>query len=155
MTLKIKKESLAQIKAFGEAAYPSECCGFLLGKISNDFRQVMTLLPATNEFKEEEKHHRFLMTPRAYLQAEKTARAEALDIIGFYHSHPDADAKPSAYDLEHGWPWYSYVIISIRERHVREITSWILQDSRDGFDQEDLIIDSRNPHAIKEDANDS
>ena len=65
------------------------------------------------------------------IAAEKAASARGLDVIGWYHSHPDHPARPSEYDREHAWPWYSYMIVSVRERVAREMTSWRLrEDSR-------------------------
>lgn len=148
MPLRLETAQFALIRSYGEEAYPHECCGFLLGKVDGDLRQVATVRPATNEFDQAEKTHRFLITPRAYLHAEKAARAEGYDIIGFYHSHPDAEAKPSRYDLEHSWPWYSYVIVAVRQGRARDTTSWRLQHERRRFDREELIIAAAEPQEI-------
>ncbi|MCG8604725.1 M67 family metallopeptidase, partial [bacterium] len=74
------------------------------------------------------------------LQAEKFARERGMDIVGFYHSHPNADARPSKYDLEHGWPWYSYVIVSVRSGHAGDLTSWKLREDRRQFDEEEIRV---------------
>ena len=72
---------------------------------------------------------------------DKTARAKGLDIIGFYHSHPNAPAHPSQYDVDHAWPFYSYVIVSIMDKSSDAITSWILKDDRSAFDEEEIVVD--------------
>lgn len=140
MGLKIKKDHIDLIKAFGEDAFPNECCGFLLGRQNGTDKEVLSTFPAMNAREEGAKYHRFLITPEAYLQCEKYAKERDMDVIGFYHSHPNADARPSAYDLEHSWPWYSYVIVSIKDRKAEEVTSWILQDDREKLNQEKLSI---------------
>ena len=73
------------------------------------------------------------------MRGEKAAREKDLDIIGFYHSHPDAPARPSQYDLEHAWPWYSYVIVAIKSGEADAMTSWVLQEDRQTFGEEDIV----------------
>ncbi len=140
MALKIAQKHFDLIKAYGEESYPDECCGFLLGKQKNGEKDVLSTLPSINAREESEQYHRFLITPETYLQVAKHAREREMDIIGFYHSHPNAEAKPSAYDVEHSWPWYSYVIVSVKNNRAQDITSWILEDERINFKQEKLII---------------
>lgn len=139
MALKIDKSHLELIKAYGVESYPNECCGFLLGRQVDGDKEVLLTLPAANTREESEKYHRFLITPEQFLQGEKFAKERRLDIIGFYHSHPNAEAKPSAYDLEHGWPWYSYVIVSVINNEAKVVTSWVLEDDRKKFKEEVII----------------
>ncbi|MEX0741339.1 MAG: M67 family metallopeptidase, partial [Phycisphaeraceae bacterium] len=113
-TLTITTDQDTAIREHGQRIYPHECCGFMLGKEVEGTRRVEQLQPALNDRGEEERHNRFTISPQAFLAAEKAARNAGLDVIGFYHSHPDAPARPSAYDLDHAWPWYSYVIVAIR-----------------------------------------
>ena len=60
------------------------------------------------------------------------------ELLGFYHSHPDHPARPSQYDLDHAWPFFSYIIVSVRGGVPEDMTSWRLQEDRSAFDQEDL-----------------
>ena len=98
-----------KIESEGARAYPNECCGILFGRDvtgDGDFalrRVVETIQPVLNEFEEEEQYHRFLITPQTLMKAEKHAAKEGLLVLGFYHSHPDAPAKPSEYDRQHAW----------------------------------------------------
>ena len=124
------------MRAHAERIYPHECCGFLLGRVGDGLRVVEQVEPATNGRGEEERYNRFTITPEAYLGAEKAARQAGLDVLGFYHSHPDAPARPSAYDLEHAWPWYSYVIVAVREGAAEQMTSWVLEDDRTRFNEQ-------------------
>jgi len=64
---------------------------------------------------------------------------KGLDVIGFYHSHPDHPAAPSEYDRDHAWPVFSYVIVSIMNAKANGITSWTLKPDRSSFDQEEIV----------------
>ena len=128
------------IREHGQRAYPYECCGFMLGSIEEGVRRVERVEPALNARGEEERHNRFTISPEAYLAAEKAARAADLEVLGFYHSHPDAPARPSAYDLEHAWPWYSYVIVAVREGTAEQMTSWQLEDDRSKFNEQAVQV---------------
>lgn len=140
MALKIDAEHFELIRAYGEEAYPNECCGFLLGRQINSDKEVIWTLPVQNERERREQYHRFLITPDTYLQGEKFARQRDLEIIGFFHSHPNAEARPSGYDLEHGWPWYSYIILAVRNQQAAEMTSWVLEEDRSKFTEEAIIV---------------
>ena len=138
MSISISDEHMAAIRVHGEEAYPCECCGFMLGSIDGAEKRVEALLKAGNEAVET-KERRFLITPQVYMRAEKEARSMALDIAGFYHSHPDHPAQPSQYDLDHAWPVLSYVIISVQKGKGSELTSWVLNPDRSAFDAEELV----------------
>lgn len=135
-TLHITHAHDTAMREHAERIYPHECCGFMLGRAGEGVRQVEQLQPALNDRGEEEKHNRFTISPEAFLAAEKAARKAGLDVLGFYHSHPDAPARPSAYDLEHAWPWYSYVIVAVRAGTAEQMTSWVLEDDRSKFNEQ-------------------
>jgi proteasome lid subunit RPN8/RPN11 len=123
----------AAIRAHGRETFPHECCGAMLGKdgrVSEAFR-----LPNTTD---EGPRRRFLVRPEDYRVAEQRARESGLDLLGFYHSHPDHPARPSQYDLDHAWPFFSYVIVSVMAGEDKLMTSWRLRDDRSEFDQEQL-----------------
>jgi proteasome lid subunit RPN8/RPN11 len=140
MAIILSAEQKAAIEKHGEETFPNECCGFILGKLNGADRSAVELMRAANDREGEAQHNRFLITPEAYMRGEKAARAKKLDIVGFYHSHPNAPARPSQYDLDHAWPVYSYVIVSIRDKVAADITSWKLKDDRSAFDAEDIRI---------------
>jgi len=137
----IAGDLLNAIKGEGEKAYPNECCGVLLGSLDEMGEKAVTrILPIVNEFSEGEQYHRFLITPENMLDAEKKARSLKLDVLGFYHSHPDHPAKPSDYDREHALPFYSYMITEVEKAKAKETTSWILKDDRSSFDLEEITL---------------
>ena len=121
------------IRAHGAETYPHECCGALIGR--DDVVTAVHPLPNTTE---EGPRRRFLVRPDDYRVAETKARAAGGDLLGFYHSHPDHPARPSQYDLDHAWPYFSYVIVSVQNGEARDMTSWRLREDRSAFDQEDL-----------------
>jgi proteasome lid subunit RPN8/RPN11 len=139
--IKLNSEDLEKIRKHGEADYPNECCGFLLGQSDNDIRTVVKIKPVVNTREQEKRYNRYLIPPEEYMRIERQASQNGLEMIGVYHSHPDAEARPSEYDLEHSWPFYSYVIVSIKNRKAESITSWRLRDDRSAFDQEYIIED--------------
>jgi proteasome lid subunit RPN8/RPN11 len=127
--------ALAAIRAHGAEAYPHECCGALLGR-AGVVREAWPL-PNTTE---EGPRRRFLVRPVDYRAAEARASAQGLDLLGFYHSHPDHPARPSQYDLDHAWPVFSYVIISVTDGRPGDITSWRLAEDRSAFEPEALTF---------------
>lgn len=141
--IQLQPEHDRAIRDHGQQTYPHECCGFLLGEVDGDRRRVVSLVPADNGRDDEEKHNRFTISPQAFLKAERTARKADMSLLGFYHSHPNAPARPSQYDLDHAWPWYSYIIVSIRDGQSSDMTSWILQDDRSQFNEEALVVSEK------------
>ena len=88
-------------------------------------------LAAENE-RVDSRHNRYVISPQSLLAAQREARASGLDIVGYYHSHPDHPARPSEFDREHAWPGTSYVIVSVSEGKAVDCRSWRLRDDRDG-----------------------
>jgi proteasome lid subunit RPN8/RPN11 len=123
------------ICAHGADTYPHECCGALLGRDGT----VLEAWPLPNTT-EEGPRRRFLVGPGDYRAAEGRAAEREVDLLGFYHSHPDHPARPSQYDLEHAWPVFSYVIVSVTDGRPDAITSWRLAGDRSTFEQEALTF---------------
>jgi proteasome lid subunit RPN8/RPN11 len=135
--LKVGEALVRKIQAHGVETYPHECCGALLGGDSDDFREVLDLLPLANR-RDDSPRNRFEVTPDDVRLAERTAREKKMDLIGWYHSHPDAPARPSEFDREHAWPYYSYIIVSVQKGEPRDMTSWRLHDDRAAYDPETI-----------------
>lgn len=146
MAIEIVQSDIDTIRGHGILTFPHECCGFLLGRPNGAVRRVTELLRAYNDREEEARHNRFLITPEAYMTSEKAARQKGLDVIGFYHSHPNAEARPSQYDIDHAWPWYSYVIVSVKDSSAARMTSWVLKDDRSAFTEEEIVITEKTTH---------
>jgi proteasome lid subunit RPN8/RPN11 len=140
LMLKLFSELEKNIRADGETSYPNECCGILIGEVDNEGGKIVKHTQTINNAREGgEQYHRFLITPEDMIHAEQTARSMKLDVIGFYHSHPDHPSAPSGYDKDHALPFYSYVIVSVDNGKARILTSWELKDDRSDFVQETII----------------
>jgi proteasome lid subunit RPN8/RPN11 len=141
--IRIGAELVRQIRAHGECDYPRECCGALLGRAGSALSQngtkwVLALEPAGNRRESQAARTRFLITADDYRAIERVARERSLDVVGFYHSHPDHEARPSEYDREHALPSYSYVIVAVRQGRAEALTSWTLDDDRAAFSPESI-----------------
>ncbi|NIP60369.1 MAG: hypothetical protein GWM92_18485, partial [Gemmatimonadetes bacterium] len=112
------------------ARYPHECAGALLGRVEEDGgRRLDRAVPVRNE-RASERERRYLVGPGQILALEEAAQATGLVILGFFHSHPDHPPRPSEFDREHAWPWYSYVIVPVRDGEPGEPRAWRLRDDR-------------------------
>jgi proteasome lid subunit RPN8/RPN11 len=143
-TLWISKLLAEKIRRHGAETYPHECCGALLGRDSEarsetPGREVLGLHALVNR-RDDSPRNRFSVTGEDVLDADKVASQQSLDVIGWYHSHPDHPARPSEFDREHAWPWYSYIIVSVQNGAPQEMTSWRLTDDRAEFSSEALEI---------------
>ena len=134
-SLRVPEALVQRIHAHGVETYPHECCGALLGKDGETAREVVELLPLANR-RNDSPRNRFEVTAEDVQMAEKKASELRLEVVGWYHSHPDAPARPSEFDREHAWPWYSYIIVSVQQREPRDTTSWRLRDDRSAYDSE-------------------
>jgi proteasome lid subunit RPN8/RPN11 len=141
----LSEELARRIRAHGAESYPQECCGALLGTDGEKGREVLDVFPLVNR-RDDSPRNRFSISPEDFRAAEKAASERGLELIGWYHSHPDHPALPSEYDREHAWPWYSYIIVSVVEREPKQMTSWRLADNRLRFEPE--VIEARLRAAV-------
>ncbi|AJY74494.1 Mov34/MPN/PAD-1 family protein [Paenibacillus beijingensis] len=138
--IRLTDEQIQEINKHAEEDYPYECCGILFGQFGADNNKTVTQLRrSSNARQDEAKHNRFLISAEELMRSELYARKHGLDIVGFYHSHPDHPAIPSAFDLEHAWPLYSYIIVSVRAGEAGDLTSWELKHDRSAFNAETII----------------
>jgi proteasome lid subunit RPN8/RPN11 len=142
-----------RIRRHGAETFPHECCGALLGRDSvaaekvgardetpsKETREVLEMFPLVNR-RDDSPRNRFAVTADDVRDAEKAASQHGLEVIGWYHSHPDHPARPSDFDREHAWPWYSYVIVSVMAGNPADMTSWRLNDDRVNYSPEGIEI---------------
>jgi proteasome lid subunit RPN8/RPN11 len=142
MTIVINHIQLQVIHQHAETIYPEECCGILLGKIDKFTKTVVEVIPTMNIWESaasidplnsdaattRTKTSRYTIPPQDILQAQKRGRDLDLNIVGFFHSHPDYPATPSVCDRDLAWYVYSYPIVSVVNGKVSEIKSWVLDD---------------------------
>jgi proteasome lid subunit RPN8/RPN11 len=106
---------------------------------SKETREVLELFPLVNR-RDDSPRNRFAVTADDVRDAEKAASQHGMEVIGWYHSHPDHPARPSDFDREHAWPWYSYVIVSVMAGKPADMTSWRLNDDRLNYSPEGIEI---------------
>jgi proteasome lid subunit RPN8/RPN11 len=141
MMIRMSELLARQIEQHGKKTYPEECCGMMLGVRANDGQIVESIVEIDNSQGENRKR-RFFITPLQYLQAERTAQEKNLELLGFYHSHPDHPALPSAFDTEHALPWFTYIIVSISEGKAKSMTAWLLNEDRSRFVEKTISMEA-------------
>jgi proteasome lid subunit RPN8/RPN11 len=132
------------IRRHGQETYPHECCGALVGTTADAASVVVDVVPLPNTT-EEGPRRRFLVRASDYRLAERRAAEMGSELLGFYHSHPDHPARPSQYDLDHAWPTFAYIIVSVANGKATDLTVWFLKDDRSSFEKGSLHY-GENPH---------
>ncbi len=156
MTISITQAVLESIRRQGTAEYPHECCGLLLGSGHGERKQAVAVFPVANEWtaelgltEAEDAHSlrdRFYIPPKAYLQADRAARKQDLDIVGCYHSHPDDRAHPSERDRVGasgvgGGVSFSFLVLSVMDGIAGNLTSWLLSPDGAEWLEETLEVE--------------
>jgi len=138
MTLRLPGALADEIRRHAATAYPAECCGALVGRADGEAKEVVRLAPALNRRTDDP--HRYLIAPDDLRRLERDVRAAGQDIVGYYHSHPDHPARPSTFDTDHAWPWYSYLIVRVDRGRSADLASWVLDDERPLMHPESLDV---------------
>ena len=148
MTLHITTRDYQALQHHAEDAYPDECCGALVGELVAGERHVHGVIPCHN-IQAGDAHKRYEIDPAELVRVQREARESGMEIVGFYHSHPDHPAQPSPSDIDHAhWIGCSYVITSVNQGRASETRSFLLigvQEEDKSFTEEDLLIDRLGP----------
>jgi len=137
----------AAIRQHGQETYPHECCGALVGR--DGVVSAIVALPNTTD---EGPRRRFMVRPSDYQLAERRATELGVELLGFYHSHPDHPARPSQYDLDHAWPTFAYIIVAVagdgaaNGAKAGDMTVWFLKEDRSRF-EEGTLNHGENSHS--------
>lgn len=124
--LRLPRAVYESLRAHGEEAFPNECCGALLGRMTAQGWQVDLLVRATNA-RAESRRDRYEIAPAELVKIAREARSKDLEIAGFYHSHPGHPARWSATDLEDAhWLGCIYVITEVVEAKAAETNAFLL-----------------------------
>jgi proteasome lid subunit RPN8/RPN11 len=123
------QKQITDLKEHAEKAYPKECCGILLGVQEKTRRIVYEIYRARNAALQPRTH--FVLPSDTILEAELRAEVKGLEIVGFYHSHPDSDSCLSEEDQAYVMPGMSYPVISVTGDRIREFSSWELRCGKD------------------------
>ncbi len=140
MTVRIPKAVVDVIKAHGTAAYPEEGCGYLIG-VPEEPRRVDEARPARN-VAPDSRERRYLLDANETIRLGGELRGTGREILGFFHSHPDHPARPSVYDLERAWEWYTYVIVAVEKGRPVDLRAWRLVETEGqrSFREEELDL---------------
>ena len=138
MSVHIDNQLLETGESIAERSSPFECCGFLLGTWFQSDKDVEAIVPAVNVAPDAQRHQRYLISPEDFVRCQKMAWQNGWQIVGFYHSHPNAPSEPSKIDLLYAWPWYVYLILSVCGESCTA-SAWRLQENRRGFYRERLV----------------
>ncbi len=142
MAIIIPTIELEIIKKHVAAIFPYEACGGLLGRLEGENKIVVKAYPAKNRFGKIA-WDSFEIEPKDMLEMDKISRKENLEILGFYHSHPNHPAIPSNFDINASWPYYSYVILSVKgnsPENVADIKSYLIPNKNSAPVAEDVEI---------------
>lgn len=144
IVLKIGKLQFEELRHHGEQTYPHECCGVLLGQIDGDGVKDVRAVVRCGNTRIDSPHNRYHIDPRELIRIQREARESELDIVGFYHSHPDHPARWSQTDLaEAHWIGCSYVITSVEQGRAAQTNSFELAGEEDNkqFHDEEITVE--------------
>jgi proteasome lid subunit RPN8/RPN11 len=148
--LRLTEEIYRELRQHGEETYPHECCGVLLGRAEEGVNDVHESVRAGNT-RTDSAHNRYHIAPQELVRIQRQGRERGLDIVGFYHSHPDHPAQWSATDFaEAHWIGCSYVITSVEQRRAITTNSFLLtgtteEDKRFENEPVDVAVAAGNP----------
>jgi len=146
MSLSISDQLYQELRAHGEETYPNECCGIMLGKTEGEDTRVEALIRAGNT-RTDSAHNRYHIAPQELIKAQREGRKAGLDIVGFYHSHPDHPAMWSSTDFaEAHWFGCSYVITAVEKGKSAITNSFLLT----GTGEEDKAFADQTVTVVRE-----
>jgi len=137
MTTRIAKQVVDEIHAHAESTYPDECCGLL---IADKDKRIIESMRVANAYPGP-KHDRYDIDPLELFKADRAISHRGFSIAGVYHSHPDYPATLSKFDLEHSFPWYSYIVISVPKGKAGDTRSWIPSEDHRSVAEENIEVD--------------
>ena len=130
-------------RAEAAARWPAEACGLLVGLERAGAERWVERVVAVPNGREHDARRRYRIPPHALRAAEADAGREGLIVLGAFHSHPDGGAEPSRYDLEHAWPWYTYLILPMDGGAAGFPRAWRLAEDRGAFLEETVVEEGR------------
>ena len=136
--IEIDAEPWRQMVEHARATYPNECCGAMLGTVTDGQKRVVEAMPLENAATGPQRE-RYELRPEDLLKADREARSRKMDLVGIYHSHPDCGAYFSETDLKNSCPWYSFVVLSIQKGEFDHANSWLPNPDQTAAEKEELI----------------
>lgn len=136
--IEIESQPWQQMVEHARSTYPNECCGALLGSVSDGQKRVVAAMRLENASAGSQRAH-YELRPEDLLKADREARGRKMDLVGIYHSHPDCGAYFSETDLKNSCPWYSFVVLSIQKGEFDHANSWLPNPDQTAAEKEELI----------------
>lgn len=136
MTTRIVKQVLDELHVHAESTYPEECCGLL---VADGDKRIVESMRVKN-IHPGPKHDRYDIEPLELFRADRAVSARGLTIAGVYHSHPDYPASLSAFDLEHSFPWYSYIVVSVLRGKAGDTRLWVPNEDRKSASEDKIEV---------------
>ena len=136
----VTDSQLALMRETARHGYPEEVCGILVGRSAATGGYEVVRVVATANAMEENRRTRYVVPPADLLREQRQARDDGMEMIGFFHSHPDHAARPSEHDREMAWPWYAYIIVSVTDGRATDVAAWRLAADRSRFEPLDLNV---------------
>lgn len=141
--LRISFPEYESLRQHGEQTYPHECCGVLLGRVEAGLNVVERVVQAGNT-RTDSAHNRYNISAAELIRIQREGRTAGLDIVGFYHSHPDHPAQWSVTDhAEAHWLGCSYLITRVAAGRAEVSNSFRLVGSSEddkSFEDEPIEI---------------
>jgi proteasome lid subunit RPN8/RPN11 len=135
--IKIEPAAWEVMVSHARSTYPNECCGAMIGSIDGDSKFVREAVALENAF-DGAQGARYELRSQDLLAADAAARKRGMDLIGIFHSHPDCDAYFSKTDLENSCPWYSFVVLSIKNGEFDHANSFLPDPDQTRADKEEM-----------------
>lgn len=134
------REAFEAMRGHAAAAYPLEACGLLVGSRGPNDRIIVTRAAPARNIERDRPHDRYELDPRDYMRVDREAAKAGLEVVGFYHSHPDGPAAPSPTDVERSWPVYRYVIVAVHQGTPKDVRGWVFAPDRRSYREETIRI---------------
>ena len=136
--IKVDKTAWDTMVSHAQSTFPNECCGAFFGKNDGSEKIVTVAVPMENAYQGAQED-RYELRPEDLLAADKKARAEGLEMLGIFHSHPDCDAYFSKTDLANSCPWYSFIVLSIKGGQFDHANSFLPNADQTVAEKEELV----------------
>jgi proteasome lid subunit RPN8/RPN11 len=136
--IRIEPDAWQEMVRHAKSTFPNECCGAMLGAIDGDNKTVKRAVALENAHTGPQQE-RYELRPEDLLRADREARQAGMDLIGIFHSHPDCDAYFSQTDLKNSCPWYSFVVLSIKNGEFDHANSFLPNADQTAADKEPLV----------------
>ncbi len=141
--IRIDDQAWTAMLAHAGEAYPNECCGAMIGRIADGVKSVQRAVRLDNAYAGSQKA-RYEIRPEDLLEADRVARCDGLDLIGIYHSHPDCDAYFSETDLKNSCPWYSFLVVSVRDGRFDHANCWLPNMEQTAAEPEEMTYPEKS-----------